>query len=214
MFVEMNGLTDVQQSIPQPRHINSWTSQNKLDWLLATMQPCMGSLVPVNVSGSRRDLHWLLIEQWIILKIVVLTFDCCWRSADSSTIPPEKSLSTSVLCSVPRGSVLSHLLFLLCASDIRYISSKHHINSHSFADDTQLYLSGNPKGTQLLRSSIVVCINKITKWCTVELNQNKTKFLWRATARRQNQLDHNPIDLSVGNIRPSKAVRDLGIMID
>ena len=35
-----------------------------------------------------------------------------------------------------------------------------------------------------------------------------------ATARCQNQLDHTPIDLSDGNIRPSKAVRDLGVMID
>ena len=44
MFLEMNGPTDKQQSIPQPRHINSWKSQNKLDWLLATIQPCTGSL--------------------------------------------------------------------------------------------------------------------------------------------------------------------------
>ena len=35
-----------------------------------------------------------------------------------------------------------------------------------------------------------------------------------ATARPQNQLDTTPIDLSDRNIRPSKLVRDLGVMID
>ena len=34
-----------------------------------------------SVSGARRDLHWLPIEQRIIFKIAVLTFNCRWRSA-------------------------------------------------------------------------------------------------------------------------------------
>ena len=34
-----------------------------------------------SVSGARRDLHWLPIEQRIIFKIAVLTFNCRRRSA-------------------------------------------------------------------------------------------------------------------------------------
>ena len=34
-----------------------------------------------SVSGARRDLHWLPIEQRIIFKIAVLTFNCRQRSA-------------------------------------------------------------------------------------------------------------------------------------
>ena len=39
LFLEMNGVRDVQQSIEQPQHIKFWTSEKKLDWLLATVQP-------------------------------------------------------------------------------------------------------------------------------------------------------------------------------
>ena len=39
LFLEMNGLTDVQQTIQQPQHVKFWTSQKKLDWLLTTIEP-------------------------------------------------------------------------------------------------------------------------------------------------------------------------------
>ena len=132
-------------------------------------------------------------------------------------IPNDFTNTSPAECGVPQGTVHGPLLFLLYTSDIGSISSEHHINSHSFDDDTQLYLSGNPKDTQLLQSSIVECINEITEWWAdnkLELDPNKTEFLWSATARSQNQLDHTPVDFSDGNIRPTKAVRNLGVMID
>ena len=127
------------------------------------------------------------------------------------------SSSTLVRCGVPQGSVLGPLLFLLYTADIGSIASKYNINSHSFADNTQLYLSGDPSEAPFLRSSIVACINEITEWCAtnkLKLNPSKTEFLWSATARRQDQLDHTSIRLSDGEIRPSKVVRDLGVLID
>ena len=127
------------------------------------------------------------------------------------------SSSTLVSCGVPQGSVLGPLLFLLYTADIGSIASKYNITSHSFADDTQLYLSGDPSEAQFLRSSTVACINEITEWCAankLKLNPNKTEFLWSATARRQDQLDYTSIHLSDGDIRPSKVVRNLGVLID
>ena len=127
------------------------------------------------------------------------------------------SSSTLVSCGVPQGSVLGPLLFLLYTADIGSIASKYNITSHSFADDTQLYLSGDPSEVKFLRSSTVACINEITEWCAankLKLNPNKTEFLWSATARRQDQLDYMPIHLSEGDIRPSKVVRNLGVLID
>ena len=48
----------------------------------------------------------------------------------------------------------------------------------------------------------------------LETNLNKSEFLWSTTARRQDQLNYTSIPLSDGDIRPSKIVRNLGVLID
>ena len=114
------------------------------------------------------------------------------------------SPSTPVICGVPN----------LCtrSSAFSSIGCWHQLISTSY----QLYLSSTIKmHTQFLQSS--TGINKITDWCVTNklvLNPNETEFLWSTTARCQSQLDYTLIDLSNDNIRPSKAVRDLGFMID
>ena len=215
-----------------PRHQSAYRKFHSTETLLARV-------VSDLISDASNGKHTLLamldlsaafdtVDHTILIQRLSLTFGINetalqWFSSylserfQSVHFAGNTSPSTPVLCDVPQGSVLGPLLFLLYIADIGSIASRHHFNSHSFADDTQLYLSGNPKDAQFLRSSIVACINEITKWCAankLKLNPNKTEFLWSATARRQNQLDTTPIDLSDGNIRPSKSVRDLGVMID
>merc|ERR1712055_1241003 len=59
------------------------------------------------------------------------------------------------------------------------IIRKHNINYHSYADDTQLYLSISP-GDHNSINSLINCISDVNTWLShnfLKLNQDKTEVL-------------------------------------
>ena len=115
----------------------------------------------------------------------------------------------------PQGSVLGSLCFrpILYTSPVGKIIHKHGINFHFYADDTQMYISFNPKipgACQSALTKLESCIIELSNWMTsykLKLNHSKTEFFIAGTAQGLNKLPS--IELEVGNniIKPSTVLQ-------
>jgi len=100
------------------------------------------------------------------------TFRVIFSSSTSSIV--------YIVCSVPQGSVLGPLLFVVYTADLEDIAEKHGVSVHTFADDTQLYLHCRCADTAIAAGQLEQCIADVGYWMSAnQLSSTKTtELLW------------------------------------
>ena len=83
----------------------------------------------------------------------------------SVVIHNTSSVNTPVEYGVPQGSVLGPLLFSMYVTPLADIAARYGPRYHCYADDTQLYVSFNPKtSTDVIIRNLEACISSVKCW--------------------------------------------------
>ena len=129
------------------------------------------------------------------------------------------SLKHALQCGVPQGSVLGPILYFLYTSPLSDIVKRFNLSYHSYADDSQLYLSFQPTipgDRDLAVSNIERCVLEIDHWMLVnrlKLNKAKTELLV-ISAKHLPMPTVQEISVVSETIRSSQKARNIGVIFD
>ena len=130
-----------------------------------------------------------------------------------------KTLYQELDFGVPQGSVLGPRIYCMYTKPVSDIIQRHGLSHHSYADDTQLYMtmdhSNNDWRDGLAR--IELCVSEIREWMNqnmLKLNNDKTELIVFASKYKQDL--YNDLSITIGDtvVDYSSQVKDLGVIFD
>ena len=123
-------------------------------------------------------------------------------------------------CRVPEGSCLGPLLFAIYASKPFEVIKNYLPQSHTYTDDTQLYLSFNADSACSQNDAVEAmeqCIQAIWLWMIkdkLRLNDSKTEFMNIGTRKQLAKVNIDGLSVGERIIAPITSVRNLGSWFD
>ena len=224
-FFDSNELMPEMQSAYRRFH-STETAVTKVfnDLLLAADAGQMSALCLLDLTAAfdtvDHELLLLRLERQFGLRGIVLTWFRSYLTGRSFRVVYSSSTSSTVyiVCSVPQGSVLGPLLFIVYTADLATIAKKHGVSLHAFADDTQLYLHCRRVDTVSAAAQLERCIEDVGHWMSanrLKLNTDKTELLWVGSRYSLSQQGcYLPVlQLGPDTIATSDHVRLLGVTL-
>ena len=124
-----------------------------------------------------------------------------------------ESVRTKITCGVPQGSILGPLLFNIYMLPLAQIMEYHNISYHTYADDTQLYITVSPDDYSPLYL-LNKCIVEINTWMCqnfLQLNTEKTEIVVFGPKEQRSIVSAH---LDAMTLKPTNQARNLGVVLD
>ena len=118
---------------------------------------------------------------------------------------------------VPQGSVLGPTLYCLYTKPVSDIIRRFGLSYHSYADDTQIYVTITKDRTRDVLGNIEKCVAEIKIWMTnnmLKLNDDKTELFVFATQRQVDAFKGLNINIGNASVQVSSKIRNLGVTFD
>jgi hypothetical protein len=158
----------------------------------------ISTLAEMGISGTALS--------WFVSYLTDRSYQVSWKGSVSAPRP----LSTGV----PQGSVLGPLLFSMYTKSLGSVIHSHGFSYHSYADDTQLFLSF-PPSTPQVKERISACLTDISEWMAthhLKLNLDKTELLFMPY--KTSPLHDLSITVDGTVVAASRSARNLGVVLD
>ena len=186
------------------------------NWLLAIDQGLINGVLFLDVKKAFDTVdHHILIDKLKLYGIKGMALKCTsYLTCRKQSCNVNNVISTIIRCSVPQGSNLGPLLFLLYINDLP--NCLQYSMPSMFADDTNITVTGN--SSEMIEIKLNSDLSKIHTWLVsnkLTLNVSNTEYMIIGSRYHLSKINEYPnINIGGQNIKRVESTKSLGVVID